>query len=438
MILFSQKYLNKNRIKTIFFLFILLIIIIFNPYILKYFSNDRNLHDSTVNFILLCDSFLLLCIFTAYLFFYKKKILKKITTFFIIINITLLPIFLIYVTEGFFQFYRINKNFIDESDSIAAHFQTFSNKYIPIKLYENLPDVYMPVKSEHLNINNQGFRTYDFNKIEKKENEVTILLLGGSTAFGYNIADKNTISKQLERIHNQNNKEKIKVYSLAMNNFRFYDEVNTVKIFIEIIKPEKIIFYHGINDMYVEYEKIIKYSKNNSHFKNIDELNYFEKKTLIIKEYFKRKVFYMILSTYYKKIFPYNINIDFIEYENLINNYANENYKKLYKDLNESICNKKECFFFIQPVILHKKNKTFYEEITTNNFISNYPLFDKIYNYYFDIILSQNKKNICDLREIFINTKKNIFFDEVHVNSTGNLIIAEKIYNTTNEGSCTY
>ena len=146
MILFSQKYLNKNRIKTIFFLFILLIIIIFNPYILKYFSNDRNLHDSTVNFILLCDSFLLLCIFTAYLFFYKKKILKKITTFFIIINITLLPIFLIYVTEGFFQFYRINKNFIDESDSIAAHFQTFSNKYIPIKLYENLPDVYMPVK----------------------------------------------------------------------------------------------------------------------------------------------------------------------------------------------------------------------------------------------------------------------------------------------------
>ena len=116
---------------------------------------------------------MLLTIFTSYLFFYKKKNLKRTTNFFLIANITLLPIFLIGVIEGFFQFYRININFIDKSDAIAAHVQTFSKEYKPIKLYENLNYVYAPLKSEHININNQGFRTYDFN-IKKKEKEILI------------------------------------------------------------------------------------------------------------------------------------------------------------------------------------------------------------------------------------------------------------------------
>ena len=141
----------------------------------------------------------------------------------------------------------------------------------------------------------------------------------------------------------------------------------------------------------------------------------------------------MILSTYYKKIFPNKVNIDITNYQNLINNQVNQNYMKLYKDLNKDICNKKECFFLIQPNILHKRNKTVFEQIIASHFKSSRPLMDKIYNDYFDIIISQNKNNICDLRRIFNNTNDNIFFDELHVNSIGNLIIAKEIYNIINK-----
>ena len=94
---------------------------------------------------------------------------------------------------------------------------------------------------------------------------------------------------------------------------------------------------------------------------------------------------------------------------------------------------KKECFFFLQPNILHKRNKTVFVQVIANHFISNNPLLDKIYNDYFDIIISQNKNNICDLRRIFNNTNDNIFLDELHVNSIGNLIIAKEIYNIINK-----
>ena len=287
--------------------------------------------------ILSCYLLFLLHIF----FFIKKKNLKRTTIFFLIANITLLPIFLIGVIEGFFQFYRININFIDKSDAIAAHVQTFSKEYKPIKLYENLPYVYAPIKSEHININNQGFRTYDFN-IKKKEKEKRIIILGGSTTFGYNLADKNTISKQLEKMYKNQN---TKVFNLGMNHFNFNDEVITIKMFIETIKPNKIIFYHGLNDVIGKVYK--KVTGNNVYYdqKKIDELNYFEKKTLLIKTYLVDKSFYMILSTYYKKIFPYKVNIDITNYQNLINNQV-KNYMKLYKDLNKDICNKKRMFFF--------------------------------------------------------------------------------------------
>ena len=61
--------IKKNIIKKIFFLFLVLILIIFNPFILEYFSPDHNLGKNTVNYILLCDPFLLLTIFTSYFFF---------------------------------------------------------------------------------------------------------------------------------------------------------------------------------------------------------------------------------------------------------------------------------------------------------------------------------------------------------------------------------
>ena len=157
-----------------------------------------------------------------------------------------------------------------------------------------------------------------------------------------------------------------KVFNLGMNHFNFNDEVITIKMFIETIKPNKIIFYHGLNNILgEEYKKVTGYNVYYDQ-KKIDELNYFEKKTLLIKTYLVDKSFYMILSTYYKKIFPYKVNIDITNYQNLINNQVNQNYMKLYKDLNKDICNKKECFFFLQPYIflttkhIYRKPKLLY------------------------------------------------------------------------------
>ena len=430
MILFSQKFLNKNRIKKIFLLFLIFLIIIFNPFILKYLSNDNNLGKSTVNYILFLDTFLIFTILTSYLFFYKKK-LKKITNFFLIINITLLPIFLLYVLEGFIQIYTNKIKFSNKEDSIAAHIQTFSKEYTPINLYKNLKNVYKPLENNYLNINEQGFRTYDLN-YKKKEKDIRIIILGGSTVFGYNVADQNTISKFVEKNYKNKN---VKVFNLGMNNFDFKDELNLLNIFFEKLNPDILVFYHGINNLYTTYGQLLEDSESKTYLKDINELNELEKNILLIKEYLKKKTIYMILFTYYKKFFPYKIDVNFQDYDEKINYYVNNNYIKLYKTAEKNFCSKIKCFFLLQPNVLHKNQKTFYEKLLFNQFLVNYPLIDKIYEDFYNKIIAKNNKNICDLRRIFNKNNKNIFFDEVHVNAIGNYIIGKEIYNIVNNRS---
>ncbi len=431
MILFSRKFLNKNRIKKIFFLFLILILIIFNPFILKYFSSDNNLGKSTINYIFTLDSFLLFTILTSYLFFYKKNKFKKVITLLLIINITLLPIFLLYVIEGFIQIYINNIKFSNKSDSIAAHIQTFSKEYIPVPLYKNLKDVYKPLKNNYVNINNQGFRSYDFNQ-KKNKGEKRIIILGGSTVFGYNVADKNTISNLVEKKYKNQN---VKVFNLGMNNFDFEDQINLLSIFFKELNPDIIIFYHGINNLYGVYGQLLKDTQNKTYFKNIDTLNKFEKRILLIKEYLKKKTIYMILFTYYKKHFPYEIDKNFENYNERINYYVNKNYIDLYKKTEKEFCNNIKCFFLLQPNVLHKKNRTFYENLLFNQFLANYPLIDTVYSDFYNKIIKKENENICDLRKIFNKKNENIFFDEVHVNGTGNLIISKEIYNIINNKS---
>ena len=108
--------------------------------------------------------------------------------------------------------------------------------------------------SKYFNINDEGFRTYEF---KRKKTTTRIAFIGGSTTYGINVADQNTIPKILEKIIT-NYRKNVSVWNLGVSGINSYDEFKILKSTYEKIKPEIVIFYHGANDFAKIYNEVKK------------------------------------------------------------------------------------------------------------------------------------------------------------------------------------
>ena len=95
--------------------------------------------------------------------------------------------------------------------------------------------------SKFVNINKEGIRLN--NKEDKIKLQNNIWFFGGSTAFGYGVADYETIPSYLEKL------EKNKVINFGRGYYYSAQENILLTQYLKLgIKPIKVIFFDGMNE----------------------------------------------------------------------------------------------------------------------------------------------------------------------------------------------
>lgn len=124
--------------------------------------------------------------------------------------------------------------------------------------------------NQELHLNNFGFRGEDITD-KKDKDEFRIFVIGGSTVFNATIKYEDTFTKILEnKLKSTYPDKKIHIYNAGVDGYTTEHAVIQYLFSIRELKPDLIITWHGINDMYYSCTPPIlshgKYRDDYSHF----------------------------------------------------------------------------------------------------------------------------------------------------------------------------
>lgn len=104
-------------------------------------------------------------------------------------------------------------------------------------------------RSETININSMGFRGPEI--LEKKENTVRIVVVGGSGAMGYGSTSDDTAFPHIleNMLNNQVGKGRYEVINAGSASFIAMQEFNLIALKIIELEPDMVIIFDGFNDM---------------------------------------------------------------------------------------------------------------------------------------------------------------------------------------------
>ncbi len=165
-------------------------------------------------------------------------------------------------------------------------------------------------KLVYANINKFGFQMKS-KKIEKPFNVKRVIILGGSSAFGYGSFDENNnitnlLEKYLNNIDN-NNKYKWEVINLAFVASQTLSDLNLLNMSASVLKPDYVIHLTGYNDFFYFFHSNRHSESNKKLFqfhgsKNIEYLLYGSKYKKIINSLPS----YIMIIRLFKKLFLQN------------------------------------------------------------------------------------------------------------------------------------
>lgn len=393
----------------------LILAIIVNPLFIKNFyiaDGDLDLSSLVITYFLSFFFF----ITSSFILVIKKKIkllryeIDFKQSFFYFLSISIIPLFFVSI-ESLLWFG--NRFFGEPSKTEDIIAQNEMEKHSGNYFKSN--GIIRPTKysSKYFNINEEGFRTYEF---KQKKKTTRIAIIGGSTTYGINVADQNTIPNILEKVI-KNSRKKVSVWNLGVSGINSHDEFKILKSTHKKINPDIVIFYHGANDFANVYSEVKK-KKTKSLIledKLINRiyvtLNQFQTTSIIkmIIYYFKE-----ILSVEEKINEDLLLSKEFTKQGEKISEYCN--------------LNSLQCYFFIQPLLETKKYLTLFETkiLYERKFI--FPNYGNFYNIFVDNVIESSQIEYIDLRYTLNDNKKRFFYDYVHTTTSGNEIIANKIY----------
>jgi lysophospholipase L1-like esterase len=271
------------------------------------------------------------------------------------------------------------------------------------------------VPNQHLstvNINNDGFRGPEL----ETNPSYRIFIIGGSTVFGAGLpSDEFTISSKLDEFLNDDDNT-IEVINAGISSITSFEELYHIEKNILNYNPDMIIIYDGVNDIF--YKKINQSEILNEKSETKDYQRYLRSPVVLYR--------YFILPLMNAEIFDSPGN------QHKVNNYdplLTQNLASLWEERMNKFCelsvnNDIRSVVIVQPALYNgKKPLSYYEESIVKENIHGKKTFDEI------IERSKNLENcslVLDYTAIFENIPDSIYFDQVHTNSLGNNIIAEK------------
>ena len=294
------------------------------------------------------------------------------------------------------------------------------------KLVYEKPDISRTQPNQHyetINVNSFGFRGDEISK-DKQQETYRIFLVGGSTVFGAgSSSDNNTITGILQELFdNERSDYKFEVINAGIPGANSVREEYYIKNYLLEFNPDMIIIYDGLNDAanaIIDKNDLGKPENNKLEKtqKGIDN---------IISKYFQ----------WYRTPFILNYIIfkstTSISYNDSTISKMKDNWYNRWAEMCEfGNSRNMKIIITLQP-ILGTGNKTLYQDEIVNSESYESQMTVKAINELEEPLqkLSKTCSNVLDLRGVFDEIEKPIFYDLGHTNDLGNEIIANKIFET--------
>lgn len=317
----------------------------------------------------------------------------------------------------------------------------------PLMIYSNHPSSPESEVSFY-KINSWGIRG---DEVEEKKNKgiVRILLLGGSSAFGYGVLnDKDCISEILEM-----KSERFEVINAGTLGYTSAQELSAFLYKFNRLNPDIVVSYNLWNDLIASFVTGNDYSGVCQYYNDFEdylvEKRNEEKKPCLMFKSFLHSLF--LKTNIYKQIYSRNKKKKIIETYGKIDkrfqnketerfrNNALEHYKRNIRHINTiSGSYQFKYLVVLQPEIISKEHKTKEElEIIERDKLlwqKYHENFGNIYNKSSEELEKYFENNNIKYLNInksdrFVNCKETLFLDEIHTNKKGNEIIADEIFN---------
>lgn len=309
------------------------------------------------------------------------------------------------------------------------------NDYLDLEIF-TYPELHMTPNQhfDHYNINNNGFRGPEFNKI-KESGTFRIIVVGDDSVFGLSsTSDVTTIPGYLQKKFNQeiNYSKKVEVINAGIPSAFSLTETQLIKNHLIDYQPDLFIIYTGANDLNRSYELSKDLQKKGIISQLLEKAEkYFP--------YYKTLTILPKLITYVENFFQSNLlrhDISKVsKSETQLNNLSDK--ISIWEERLKDVCNLGEKSGFetvviLQPIIAtSNKSLSSYEKeeqkirsIATPGELNAYDMYAK----------KLNELNECvfkdDLRSVFDERNESIYmpYHAVYVGDRGNEIISNEIY----------
>ena len=184
-------------------------------------------------------------------------------------------------------------------------------------------------------LNDYGFRNREDIYNPKPFNSLRIIAFGGSTTFGYNLADGETYTEKLEsRLRRIPNYEKTQVLNAGRICYSAGHNLILMKRLVPLLKPDYVIIYEGVNEMMNTWaleQDGVSIDRLRSHYgaigKSYDQNRWLKRNSIIVRfidYYVKSRIIIPRIGTAPKRE---NMEREPIVQQNQIHPWVIENYK---------------------------------------------------------------------------------------------------------------
>lgn len=277
--------------------------------------------------------------------------------------------------------------------------------------------LYKPFQSGLYAVNSLGLRTAE--PQPKRPGEWRVAVVGGSTVWGYNVADPDTIAARLgEAVASR--RPGVTVYNLGVENAKFADELRLVENFADVFQLDQVLFYHGVNDTAAAYNAILR-----PELANKDD--FFVASGGGLAAAIRRTNTFALLDDLLARWLPARIALPpEAEYRRRLDETVTRHTNTLAAA--RQLCEQRRlaCDFFWQPEVADKPEQTYFERDYSAQREGKFPHFAKVARDYGDAVLA-TAPDIADLRGVFAGRPGPAFIDVVHLNGDANDVVAQAL-----------
>jgi lysophospholipase L1-like esterase len=269
--------------------------------------------------------------------------------------------------------------------------------------------LYRPRNGDGIFVNELGLRTAAPG--EKSADEWRVALSGGSTVWGWQVVDADTIPENLQRLLPRAAR-KVTVYNFGIEGATLEAELLTLKRFREIYRLDAVLFYTGSNDVLKTYWGV---TTGRSEFENFIASGFELAKAA-------RRVNALI----------HGVNPSYIAKfkSEIIPGILQDNPLRKGVAAAQAYCRGAEldCVFALQPTLLTRKNHPGGEARLFQTYDVLFPGMEILTReMYRDAIAAAPDAPMYDLTPVFDDSASPFFTDHVHLTQDGNRVIAERL-----------